>query len=88
MSKTKEQKKQKLNKKVINMEIREKISGVLSNFKEDLGEKIFDTRIKKASRLISRGIKKLRKKNAQNKITIQRAISVPAYEMKQKEESS
>ena len=53
----------KPNKKRFTKDVREKLSGALADFKEHLGEKEFEARIKKASKLFSRGLNKISKKN-------------------------
>ena len=54
----KKEKRQKLSKKVVTKDI---------DFRENLGEKEFTTRIKKASKLFSRGLDKISKKNKAGK---------------------
>lgn len=56
-----------LTKKQVRKEIVEKITGALADYKQDLGEKKFATRVKKASKLISRDLEKLSKKHQQVK---------------------
>ena len=69
--------KAKLSKKEFHSAIREKLAGALSDYKQYLGEKKFTTRIKKASRLFSRGVVKLSKKNTpKNKKTIVEEVPV------------
>lgn len=63
----KKEKRQKLSKKVVTKDIREKLTGALADFRENLGEKEFTTRIKKASKLFSRGLDKISKKNKAGK---------------------
>ena len=67
MSAIKLEKSQKLTKKGVNKDIREKLTGALADFRENLGEKEFNTRIKKASKLFSRGLDKISKKNKSGK---------------------
>jgi hypothetical protein len=68
----------RLTKKEVSKAIREKLAGVFSDLKEVLGEKKFDTRIKKASRLFSREIVKMdKKKNGkQKKVKARKADAV------------
>ena len=54
-------------KKQVRKEIFEKLTGALADYKQDLGEKKFATRVKKASKLISRDLEKLSKKHKQTK---------------------
>jgi hypothetical protein len=53
------------NKKKIRKEIVEKLTGALADYKQELGEKKLATRVKKASKLISRDLEKLSKKHKQ-----------------------
>lgn len=53
------------NKKKIRKEIVEKLTGALADYKQELGEKKLATRVKKASKLISRDLEKLNKKHKQ-----------------------
>lgn len=62
MAKGKQKKEIKSAKKKIYKAIEEKLTGVLADYKKDLGEKKFTTRIKKASKLFSRGVGKTNKK--------------------------
>ncbi len=86
MSEVKKEKKQKLSKKVVNKDIREKLTGALADFRENLGEKEFTTRIKKASKLFSRGLEKISKKNGskKKKESEQELTLVPEQEMVKK----
>jgi hypothetical protein len=52
-------------KKQVRKEIFEKLQGALADYKQELGEKKLATRVKKASKLISRDLEKLNKKNRQ-----------------------
>jgi hypothetical protein len=49
-------------KKQVRKEIFEKLNGALAEYKQELGEKKFATRVKKASKLISRDLEKLSRK--------------------------
>jgi hypothetical protein len=49
-------------KKQIRKEISEKLTGALAEYKQELGEKKLATRVKKASKLISRDLEKLSRK--------------------------
>jgi hypothetical protein len=62
MAKGKQKKENKNEAKKIYKAIEEKLAGVLADYKKELGEKKFTTRIKKASKLFSRGVGKLNKK--------------------------
>jgi hypothetical protein len=53
------------NKKQVRREIVEKLTGALADYKKELGEKKLATRVKKASKLISRDLEKLTKKHKQ-----------------------
>lgn len=57
--------KQKISKKEFRRAISEKMEAALSEYKKELGEKQFSTRIKKASKLFSRNIEKITKKKKQ-----------------------
>lgn len=50
-------------KKQVRKEIVEKLTGALADYKKQLGEKKLATRVKKASKLISRDLEKLSKKH-------------------------
>jgi hypothetical protein len=50
-------------KKQVRKEIVEKLTGALADYKKELGEKKLATRVKKASKLISRDLEKLNKKH-------------------------
>jgi hypothetical protein len=50
-------------KKQVRKEIVEKLTGALADYKKELGEKKLATRVKKASKLISRDLEKLSKKH-------------------------
>ncbi len=54
-------------KKQVRKEIFEKLTGALADYKQELGEKKLATRVKKASKLISRDLEKLSKKHKQVK---------------------
>jgi hypothetical protein len=86
MAKSKPKTGGKLSKKEINKVIQEKLAGVLADYRQDLGEKKFTTRIKKASKLFSRGVNKLGKKNTQKskKVTAQKVelVAEPVLEQK------
>ena len=57
MGSKKIKKEQKFSKKEFNKDIRKKIEVALADFREELGEKEFAARVKKASKLFSRGVK-------------------------------
>jgi hypothetical protein len=57
----------KKSKKLIVKDIREKLTGALGSFRDRLGEKEFEIRIKKASKLLSRGLDKQPKKKSGKK---------------------
>jgi hypothetical protein len=80
MSEIKAKAKEKLTKKEIDKAIREKLTGALSDYRQDLGEKKFTTRIKKASKLFSRSVAKLSKKNTQKnkKATVKKVVPAPS----------
>lgn len=72
--------KAKLSKKEFHSAIQEKLAGALSDYKQYLGEKKFTTRIKKASKLFSRGVIKLSKKNTpKNKKTTVEEVPVVSH---------
>ncbi|HMH24443.1 MAG TPA: hypothetical protein VK563_21825 [Puia sp.] len=50
-------------KKQVRKEIFEKLTGALAEYKQDLGEKKLATHVKKVSRLISRDLLRISKKN-------------------------
>jgi len=50
-------------KKQVRKEIFEKLTGALAEYKQDLGEKKLATHVKKASKLISRDLLRISKKN-------------------------
>jgi hypothetical protein len=50
-------------KKQVRKEIVEKLTGALAEYKQELGEKKLATHVKKASRLISRDLLRISKKN-------------------------
>ena len=54
-------------KKQVRKEIVEKLTGALADYKQELGEKKLATYVKKASKLISRDLKKSGKKHKVNK---------------------
>ncbi len=54
-----------LKKKEVRKQIFEKLTGALSDYKQDLGDKKLATHVKKASKLISRDLLKISKKNHQ-----------------------
>jgi hypothetical protein len=80
MSETKVKATGKLTKKEIDKTIREKLAWALADYRQDLGEKKFTTRIKKASKLFSRGVAKLSKKNTQKdkKTTVKKVVPAPS----------
>ena len=53
-------------KKQVRKEIGEKLAGALSDYKQELGEKKLATRVKKVSKLISRDLLKISKKQKRN----------------------
>ncbi len=55
------------NKKQVRKEIGEKLAGALAEYKQELGEKKLATRVKKVSKLISRDLLKISKKQQQTK---------------------
>lgn len=77
MSKSKEVKKQDRSTINYNKDIREKLTHVLAGFKETLGDKEFATRIKKASKLFSRGLEKMNKKSKKEKTAAREIKLVP-----------
>jgi hypothetical protein len=86
MAKSKPKTGGKLSKKEINKVIQEKLAGVLADYRQDLGEKKFATRIKKASKLFSRGVGKSDKKNTQKskKTTVKKVELAPEPLLEQK----
>jgi hypothetical protein len=52
-------------KKKVRKEIGEKLAGALADYKQELGEKKIATHVKKASKLISRDLLKINKKQKQ-----------------------
>ena len=56
-------------KKQVRKEIFEKLTGALADYKKELGEKKLATRVKKASKLISRDLEKVSKKLKSKKAT-------------------
>ena len=54
-------------KKQVRKEIGEKLAGALSGYKEELGEKKLATHVKKVSKLISRDLLKISKKQQRTK---------------------
>lgn len=77
MSKSKEVKKQDRATINYNKDIREKLTHVLAGFKETLGDKEFATRIKKASKLFSRGLEKINKKSKKEKTPAKEIKLIP-----------
>ncbi len=66
-------------KKQVRKEIVEKLTGALADYKKQLGEKKLATRVKKASKLISRDLEKLSKKHkdkdkAKKSVTKKKAV--------------
>ena len=53
-------------KKQVRKEIGEKLAGALADYKQELGEKKLATRVKKVSKLISRDLLKVSKKQKKN----------------------
>jgi hypothetical protein len=58
-----------LTKKEVRKQVFEKLTGALSDYKQDLGEKKLATHVKKASKLISRDLLRISKKNHQRSKT-------------------
>jgi hypothetical protein len=54
-------------KKKVRKEIGEKLAGALAEYKQDLGEKKLATHVKKVSKLISRDLLKISKKQKRDK---------------------
>ena len=54
------------NKKLVRKEIGEKLAGALADYKQELGEKKLETRVKEVSKLISRDLLKISKKQKRN----------------------
>lgn len=54
-------------KKQLRKEIYEKLTGALSDYKKELGDKKLATHVKKASKLISRDLEKISKKQAEQR---------------------
>jgi hypothetical protein len=52
-------------KKKVRKEIGEKLAGALADYKQELGEKKLSTHVKKVSKLISRDLLKINKKQKQ-----------------------
>jgi len=75
-----QEKHEKLTKKGFHKAIQEKLAGALADYRHDLGEKRFSTRIKKASKLFSRGVIKAGKKKSEKKqkVTIKKVSSKAA----------
>ena len=63
------------NKKQVRKEIGEKLKGALAEYKQELGEKKLATHVKKVSKLISRDLLKMSKKQERDK---KRAAAKPA----------
>lgn len=55
------------NKKQVRKEIGDKLTGALAEYKQDLGEKKLATRVKEVSKLISRDLLKISKKQKRDK---------------------
>ena len=55
------------NKKQVRKEIGEKLTGALAEYKQELGEKKLATHVKKVSKLISRDLLKIEKKQKRDK---------------------
>jgi hypothetical protein len=53
-------------KKQVRKEIGEKLTGALADYKQELGEKKLATRVKEVSKLISRDLLKISKKQRKN----------------------
>jgi hypothetical protein len=53
-------------KKQVRKEIGEKLTGALADYKQELGEKKLATRVKEVSKLISRDLLKISKKQKKN----------------------
>ncbi|HLZ86383.1 MAG TPA: hypothetical protein VKQ52_04035 [Puia sp.] len=61
------------NKKQVRREIGEKLTGALAEYKQELGEKKLATRVKEVSKLISRDLLKISKKQKRDKKTATKA---------------
>jgi hypothetical protein len=55
------------NKKQVRKEIGDKLAGALAEYKQELGEKKLATRVKEVSKLISRDLLKISKKQRKSK---------------------
>ena len=55
-----------LTKKEVRKQIFEKLTGALSDYKQELGERKLATHVKKASKLISRDLMRISKKNKEH----------------------
>lgn len=53
-------------KQVLRKEIGQKLAGALADYKEELGDKKYATRVKEVSKLISRDLLKISKKQKRN----------------------
>lgn len=62
-------KKEKVSMKEFRREVQAKLSAALASYKQEMGEKKFQTRIKEASKLFSRKLKKVLKKNDTKALT-------------------
>ena len=56
-----------LSKKQVRKHIFEKITGALAEYKQELGDKKLATHVKKASKLITRDLERINKKNRPDK---------------------
>ena len=63
-----------LKKKEVRKQVLEKLTGALSDYKEELGDKKLATHVKKASKLISRDLVKISKKNHQRAKVKKKAV--------------
>lgn len=57
------EKKEKISKKEFRKEVMQKLAEALADYKQQLGEKKFESRVRKASKLFSRDMGKINKKN-------------------------
>lgn len=58
--------KEKISKKDFRKEVMQKLADALAVYKQELGEKKFESRVRKASKLFSRNLGKLRKKKKED----------------------
>jgi hypothetical protein len=72
-------------KKQVRKEIFEKLTGALAEYKQKLGEKKLATRVKKASKLISRDLEKISKKSKNRQQTKKTATKKKATQQSEKD---